>query len=191
MTTQALMNLSRSWSYLGRGPVTRRGLTSKLGLGLLVTFVFFGCQSGPDTPSLSEEPEFEPQGEVRFIGTDDQLVARIVVEFAETQQEQAQGLMGRRSLPALGGMLFINDEPRMQHFWMKNTPLPLDIIFIRDDLTITNIVKRTRPLSPDYIDSTEEAQYVLEVRAGFTDKYAIDESTRIEWRRLNEQEVNG
>lgn len=185
------MNRSRNGQSRGHNRSSRPGLVARLGVALIGTFLFFGCQSGPDTPSLSEEPTFEPQGEVRFVGADDQLIARIVVEFAETQQEQAQGLMGRRSLPALGGMLFINDEPRMQHFWMKNTPLPLDIIFIRDDLTITNIVKRTRPLSPDYIDSTEEAQYVLEVRAGFTDKYAIDESTRIEWRRLNNEEVSG
>ena len=144
-----------------------------------------GC-GGQKDDGVVGEPQFTAEGELRFIAPDGTMIARIALELAESSEEQATGLMGRRSLPALGGMLFINDAPRMQQFWMKNTPLPLDIIFIRDDLTITNIVKRTRPLSADFIESTEEAQYVLEVRAGFTDKYDIDETTSIRWQRLPE-----
>jgi uncharacterized membrane protein (UPF0127 family) len=157
-------------------------------LASLILIAAPACGTRNDADSVGVEPQFEAEGELRFIGEDGHMIARIAIELAESSEEQAMGLMGRRSLPALGGMLFINDAPRMQHFWMKNTPLPLDIIFIRSDLTITNIVKRTRPLSADYIDSTEEAQYVLEVRAGFTDKYQIDETASIRWQRLPKSE---
>ncbi len=166
------------------------GIPSRAVLAVLLCVFALGCAQNDSPPPSTEEPKFTVEGELRFIGEDGALIARIAIELAETQEEQSTGLMGRRSLPALGGMLFVNDEPRMQHFWMKNTPLPLDIIFIRDDLTITNIVKRTRPLSSDFIDSTEEAQYVLEVRGGFTDQYGIDESARVEWRRLEANELS-
>jgi len=150
---------------------------------IILGLLFIGCREEVENRP-AREPEFTVEGEVRFLRPDSSLIARIAVELAETQEEQATGLMGRRSLPALGGMLFVNDAPRMQQFWMKNTPLPLDIIFIRDDMSITNIARRTRPLSEDFIESTDEAQYILEVRAGFTDRYGIDETARIEWRRV-------
>ncbi|NNF02996.1 MAG: DUF192 domain-containing protein, partial [Rhodothermales bacterium] len=99
--------------------------------------------------------------------------------------EQAQGLMYRRSLPDRGGMLFVDEEPSMQSFWMRNTPLPLDILFIDEAGEIVNIVKRTTPYSEDRIESTDSAKYVLEVRAGFTDRYAITDSMRVTWERRN------
>jgi hypothetical protein len=150
---------------------------------LIALLLVSACGRSSDRDVVTREPVFVPEGELRFERPDGSLIARIAVELAETETEQATGLMGRRSLPALGGMLFVNDSPRMQQFWMKNTPLPLDIIFIRDDLTITNIVARTQPLSEAFIESTDEAQYVLEVRAGFTEAYGIDENTVIRWQR--------
>jgi len=167
--------------------VKRLGLSAPRALFFLIALLFLSaCGPSSDRDVVAKEPVFVPEGELRFERPDGSLIARIAVELAETETEQATGLMGRRSLPALGGMLFVNDSPRMQQFWMKNTPLPLDIIFIRDDLTITNIVARTQPLSEAFIESTDEAQYVLEVRAGFTEAYGIGEDTVIRWQRLQD-----
>jgi uncharacterized membrane protein (UPF0127 family) len=118
------------------------------------------------------------------------VIARIAIEIADTPRRQATGLMGRRSLPRRGGMLFVNEAEREQQFWMKNTPLPLDLIFIRADSSIANIVKRTRPLTDDFIRSAGPAKHVLEVRAGFTDRLGIDESARISWRRIEPDETS-
>ena len=140
-----------------------------------------GCskQENKETRSL----EFRADGELAFRTEDGGLLTRIAIEIADSEEAQAIGLMGRTSLPARGGMLFPYDEEDMRSFWMKNTPLPLDIIFIREDSTIANIVARTRPFSEDQIKSTEPAIAVLEVRAGFTDQYGINTSSRIEWKR--------
>ncbi|MGA1494758.1 MAG: DUF192 domain-containing protein [Rhodothermales bacterium] len=88
-----------------------------------------------------------------------------------------------RYLPDRGGMLFVDAVASMRSFCMNNTPLSLDIIFVDADGDIVNIVKRTTPYSEDYIESTGPAQYVVEVRAGFTDRYGITAEDRIRWRR--------
>jgi len=92
--------------------------------------------------------------------------------------------MQRRSLPAKGGMLFLSNEEKIQSFWMKNTPLPLDLVFIGADSSVVNIVERTLPFSESTIVSTAPAQYVLEVRAGFTARNGIDSTASVRWRRV-------
>lgn len=148
---------------------------------VLLLFAVAACQSG-DQPEV-EAPRFRADGILAFHSSADTVITRIAIEIAETDEAQRRGLMGRTGLPARGGMLFPYQEPRMMEFWMKNTPLPLDIIFVAADSTIVNIVKNTTPLSEELIASTGPAQYTLEVRAGFADRYGIDESTRIDWSR--------
>lgn len=143
--------------------------------------VNFGCQS--DSKSVMKEPQFEVEGTLDFLRPDGTPFLRIAIELAESIEEQMTGLMGRRSLPSKGGMLFVYDSEIEQSFWMKSTPLPLDIIFIAADSSIVNIARRTTPLSEETITSTRPAQFVLELRAGFVDSHGIDESTRIKWKR--------
>ncbi len=71
---------------------------------------------------------------------------RFVVEVARTPEQQARGLMHRQTLAADRGMLFPYDPPRPASFWMKNTLIPLDIIFIRQDGSIANIAENTVPM---------------------------------------------
>lgn len=143
-----------------------------------------GCASeDTENTPLQTDIAFTPEGVLDFARPDSSLITRIIIELAETQEEQAQGLMYRRSLPDRGGMLFVDAEESMRSFWMKNTPLALDIIFVDAAGEIVNIVKRTTPYSEDFIESTGPAQFVVEVRAGFTDRYGITEDDRITWRR--------
>ena len=143
-----------------------------------------GCRD--EDQQVLKEPEFKVEGTLDFVSPEGTPFLRIAVELAETREEQTQGLMGRRSLPSKGGMLFVYPEAIDQSFWMKNTPLPLDIIFIAEDSTIVNIARRTRPLSEETIRSTGPAQFVLELRAGFVDRNGIDETTRISWQRRDQ-----
>jgi hypothetical protein len=96
------------------------------------------------------------------------------VEIADTPAKQQAGLQFRKSMPENHGMFFVFNTPKIQSFWMKDTLIPLDIIFIDENLTITNIHSNTPPCSkidptqtncPNY-QSTQEAQYVLELNAG-------------------------
>lgn len=83
------------------------------------------------------------------------------VEIADTPEKQEKGLMGRESLPENQGMLFIYDEPQDLSYWMKNTLISLDIIFIDDDMEVVS-VKQGQPMSEEPI-TEDDVQYVLEV----------------------------
>ena len=153
---------------------------------LLAIVSVIGCGSeSPDTQGPVTEVAFTPEGVLDFQRPDSTIITRIVIELAETADEQAQGLMYRRSLTDRGGMLFVGPQEEMKSFWMKNTAISLDILFVDASGDIVNIVKSTTPFSEDFIRSTDPAQYVVEVRAGFTDRYGISEDDRITWRREN------
>jgi uncharacterized membrane protein (UPF0127 family) len=95
------------------------------------------------------------------------------VEMAVTPEEQEQGLMYRRELADGKGMLFDLGEERPATFWMKNTYVSLDMIFIRADGTIASIAENTTPLSEGLIDSGALVRGVLEVVAGTAKRYGI------------------
>jgi len=137
-------------------------------------------------PRCSSEPEQLPVGTLSFIRDSGDVIRTIEVEFAEDEESRASGLMHRRQLSLSEGMLFVFPAPDSLSFWMANTPLPLDIIFVGSDSTIVNISKRTIPLSREFIRSTDLAQYVVEVRGGFTDRFDIDTTASIKWVKYEE-----
>ncbi len=101
------------------------------------------------------------------------------VYLALTRQQQTRGLMFVRYLPEFTGMLFAYPEARRLSMWMKNTYIPLDILFIRADGSIANIEKHTKPLSLDSISAIEPLNFALELNAGVTDRLDIDTQSRV------------
>lgn len=97
----------------------------------------------------------------------------VTVEIADTPQKRSLGLMYRKELAEGAGMLFIFEESQQLSFWMKNTPLPLDMMFIDEDRKIVGIVKEAVPFttSPRKVDG--ESRYVLEVNAGFSERHKV------------------
>jgi len=95
------------------------------------------------------------------------------VWLADTPQRQAQGLMFVRSLPADRGMLFVHAEPRAISMWMKNTYIPLDMVFIDASGHIQQIVEQTTPHSLDLIRSNAPARAVLEIAGGEARKLGL------------------
>lgn len=106
---------------------------------------------------------------------------RFTVEVAETPEQQAQGLMFREALAGNRGMLFPYDPPRAASFWMKNTLIPLDMIFIRPDRTIGRIAANTVPHSLEPVPSLEPVSAVLEIRGGRAAELGIRVGDRVEW----------
>jgi hypothetical protein len=104
------------------------------------------------------------------------------VEMALTPREQEQGLMYRRELPEGKGMLFDMGKERPVAFWMKNTYVSLDIIFIRADGSIARIAQHTTPLSEAHIDSGAPVRGVLEVVAGTAQRYGIAPGDKVAHR---------
>ena len=103
------------------------------------------------------------------------------VEVARTADQQAQGLMNRRSLAPDAGMLFPFDPPRPASFWMRNTLIPLDMIFIRPDGAIARVAANTVPLSETPVAVAEPVTAVLELRGGRAAALGIREGDRVSW----------
>jgi uncharacterized membrane protein (UPF0127 family) len=101
------------------------------------------------------------------------------VYLALTRAQQARGLMHVRYLPKFTGMLFVYQQPRVISMWMKNTYIPLDMLFIRADGSIANIETHTEPLSLESVRAVEPLNYVLELNAGVTEALGIDTTSRV------------
>ncbi|HEY5459235.1 MAG TPA: DUF192 domain-containing protein [Sphingomicrobium sp.] len=104
------------------------------------------------------------------------------VEVARSTEEQAQGLMYRSSLAADRGMIFPFDTPRQASFWMKNTLIPLDMIFIRADGSIANIEANTVPLSLQPVYSEGDVAAVLEIAGGRSAELGITAGDKVDWK---------
>jgi uncharacterized protein len=101
------------------------------------------------------------------------------IEVATTPQEKARGLMFRRSLPANAGMLFLYDRPQPAVMWMKNTYIPLDMVFIAADGRVHRIESHTEPFSTKVIPSGGDVVAVLELNAGQADKIGLRRGDKV------------
>lgn len=133
--------------------------------------------TAPKTPTASSATPnatggIVKEGEVVFLHGD-KRIRKIDVEIAENDSERQKGLMFRPFLSDSVGMLFVFDEPSPQSFWMKNTMISLDIIYVGSDKKIVSIQKKAKPYSEESLPSFGNAQYVVEVNGGYCDKYGI------------------
>jgi uncharacterized membrane protein (UPF0127 family) len=96
-----------------------------------------------------------------------------VVEFADDNAERAKGLMFREAMPLSEGMLFVYDSPRRPSFWMKNTLIPLDMVFADATGTVTRVHPDAIPGDLSPIDGGDGVMFVLEINGGLADKLGI------------------
>jgi uncharacterized protein len=146
---------------------------------MLVSIVGPGFSSRPDSLLALDFGQLTP------LTSDYKQVKFEKLEIADDLTEQMTGLMNRRYLCPDCGMLFIFEEEDEQNFWMKNTFVPLDIIFIDNEGEIVNIAKNTK------VNQTEEtypsiarARYVLEVNAGWSDKQKLKQGDRLDMAQI-------
>lgn len=100
------------------------------------------------------------------------------IEIADDGSERERGLMFRRDMPDNRGMLFVFEASRPVGFWMKNTPMPLDMVFIRADGTVASI-QQAEPFSEAVVSSPEPTRFVLELKAGTSAKRGLKEGDRL------------
>lgn len=127
---------------------------------------------------------FRKDGTLDFI-RDGEVILTLDIEIAEGDSARTRGMMQRTRLPDRSGMLFLFPVEEELNFWMSNTPISLDLLFINADSQVVSIAKYTQPFSTEGIFSEAPAQYVLEVEAGFTDTQGLIESDRVSWRRVS------
>jgi len=111
-----------------------------------------------------------------------QGVQAIDVEITYTQEEKAQGLMFRTRLDDKSGMLFFYETPQEITMWMRNTYIPLDMVFIRANGTVHRIETRTEPLSEDIIASRGDVTACLELAGGAAERLGLKPGDRVEHR---------
>ncbi len=110
---------------------------------------------------------------------------RVSVEVADTPDALARGLMYRTELAPDHGMLFLFDQERSHPFWMKNTPIPLDMIFLSPNRTIVALHENAEPFSVVPIDSKVPSIAVLEVKGGFVAAHKIAIGDRVDYRNIS------
>ncbi|WP_103327696.1 DUF192 domain-containing protein [Bacteroidetes bacterium endosymbiont of Geopemphigus sp.] len=148
---------------------------------LLVGLIFMACESKStsDVSTTKEdqniEIEFIKQGEL-WLKNGDKVLKKLDIELATTEIQHSQGLMYRSFMNENRGMLFIFEQSEQRSFWMKNTRIPLDIIYIKEDGTVLNIAKNATAFTEIGIDSSKgPTKFVLEVNAGMADKWRVKE----------------
>ncbi len=150
-----------------------------LSVFLIISFNFFSCNS-KENPTEPLGRTINPDHQVT-IYDGDETVTVVYVALARTASERRTGLMDVHELPFDTGMLFLYDDERLRSFWMANTPLSLDMLFLNRNREIVHIRRNTTPYSKQSISSKLPAQYVLEVNAGFVWVYDIRKGMRMDW----------
>jgi uncharacterized membrane protein (UPF0127 family) len=167
-----------------------------LGVSLIVVITFVMSrprQEGSFTPqgdsandvrdniSLPGNIEFEKEGELTFLTSGGIELSTLDIEIADSRLETTQGLMYRTQLGPDEGMLFIFPFEGPRSFWMKNTQIPLDIVFVNANLRIVTIRNDAVPFDESSYASTEPAKFVVEVNAGYAKKHGIEVGDKIKW----------
>lgn len=130
-------------------------------------------------PAITGE-HHEDTPRVQFVDEQGGAVAEFYVELARTDAEQQQGLMFRREMQPDWGMLFVYDAEAQRSFWMENTFIPLDMIFIDADGEVDSIIESAEPLTRVQRRSRGPAQYVLELNGGTVDDIGIEPGMQVE-----------
>ena len=161
----------------------KKGYQPLLAAGIVFLFLMSVTFDLSADEILIRSGSVRPDGKLEFLGPGGVAVAAIDIEIAETAEARSKGLMGRSSLRMTDGMLFVFEQAEVRYFWMYNTPLSLDMIFINSEKRIVHIAESTLPMSTQTYGSQFPAQYVVEVRAGFVKFFKIHTGMRIQWQR--------
>lgn len=109
---------------------------------------------------------------------------RFDIYLAINRAQTRRGLMHVRNLPPMTGMLFVYESDDYYSMWMKNTYIPLDMVFARSDGTVSSVIRNTEPHSLLSLTAIEPVRYVLELNAGLTAQLSIDAGSRLLWQPM-------
>ncbi|MEM9526736.1 MAG: DUF192 domain-containing protein [Bacteroidota bacterium] len=155
----------------------RWAIIGLLGLAL-ISFILMSIPRAKPTTG----PRFTDEGDLTiYQSASAEVIAQLDIEIADDEESIVQGLMYRDKMEENQGMLFLMPSVKPQAFWMLNTYISLDIIFIGADKRIVKIRENTVPRSTDQVTSVAPAAYVLEVNAGYAQRHGLKEGDRVEW----------
>lgn len=155
-------------------------------LAIIITCLsFYSCKKENTKTITPVKIEFKHEGNLQITDTSGIVKKELQIEIADNTYEHQTGLMYRKKMKKNNGMLFVFDAALMRSFYMKNTYIPLDLIYIDTDNTIINIIKNAAPLNEQSLPSEAPAKYVLEINGGLSDAWNIQPGDKIKYTNLN------
>jgi uncharacterized membrane protein (UPF0127 family) len=145
----------------------------------LVCSALLVCCASAQAPTTAKQDVSTAQKPRVFVGGKDGSTVQITVEVVDTPESRAVGLMNRNQLAEDAGMLFLFPRESVQTFWMKNTLIPLDMVFIRADMSVAGVVENAVPMTETPRSVNEPSQFVLEVVGGYCQKHGIAAGSRV------------
>ena len=157
--------------------------------GIVILAVILFLVIDPFSKKESTDPEymFKKDGELTFTDSLNNTKTKIDIQIANSDFDRELGLMFRKQMEENKGMLFIFPEEARQSFWMRNTLISLDMIFVNGINKIVTIHKNTQTLSDQSYPSTAPAKYVIEVNGGYCSKHNINEGDKINFIELSQK----
>ena len=152
---------------------------------ILVIILASACKEAPKNVSVQPtKVAFKQEGTLTIKANDGSFTKELAIEIADNSYERQTGLMYRKNMQNNRGMLFIFNNEKPRSFYMKNTYIPLDIIYISANKTIVSIAKNTNPLDETSIPSTGPAMYVLEINAGLSKQWGLKAGDTISFKKF-------
>jgi len=152
---------------------------------ILALLTLSGCKEEQKKVVKTEAITFTKEGELTiYKEQSDSVIVKYNIEIAESDYETQTGLMYRESMELDQGMFFIFPDVLYHSFYMKNTKIPLDLIFIDEELRIASYKENAQPMDETGLSSEVPVQYVLELNAGQRKQYSLEVGDRIAFIRM-------
>ena len=151
---------------------------------ILAVILYLAIDPFSKKESTDTEYMFKKDGELTFTDSLNNSKTKIDIQIANSDFDRELGLMFRKQMEENRGMLFIFPEEARQSFWMRNTLISLDMIFVNALNKVVTIHRNTQTLSDQSYPSTAPAKYVIEVNAGYCTKHKINEGDKINYTEL-------
>ncbi len=156
--------------------------STKIGIIIVLFITAISCKEDKKTRVKPAEITFQKEGELSlYKGTNDSLIAKIDIEVAKSEYDIQTGLMYRNSMKENQGMLFVFPEITERSFYMKNTRIPLDLVFLDHNKTIVSFQENAKPLDETSLPSNAMAQFVLEINAGLSEKWQLEVGDKMDY----------
>jgi uncharacterized membrane protein (UPF0127 family) len=160
-------------------------MTYRVLLFVCLSAFVWSCKETTSVSGASQTVAFTKEGTAQLYKQQtDSLIAQFDIEFARTDYEVETGLMHRNSMEDSQGMLFIFEKASPRFFYMKNTRIPLDIIYLSEDKTIVSFHKNAQPFDETILPSEFPAKYVLEINGGLIERIGINLGDQLDFQRL-------
>jgi uncharacterized membrane protein (UPF0127 family) len=150
---------------------------------VLISFFFNQCQQSNQNQVREQNVLFKNEGKLSILNNEKKTLAEFKIEIADSPYERQTGLMYRDKLEKQHGMLFVFENSELRGFYMKNTLIPLDLIFIDEYYEIIHIHSKATPYETASISSQLPAKYVFEINGGLSKQIGIQKGMKIKYSK--------